>query len=92
MKCYFLDSIKLTEDSKRIIDRMFPESGTWVLRHESGDPMAYFDFNLTSREPELKAPYISACISSRHYGCDAQVLAVLESLRADIGGRILDDK
>jgi len=50
--------------------------------------MAYFELN------EIDVPgvlTISADISGRHYNYDAEILSLLERLRAALGGEITND-
>jgi len=92
MKCYFLDGIESAEKGMVVLQRHLPGEETRILFDESGDPMAYFDLVPVDSDPDLSAPYIRACISGRHYHCDAQVLTVLEALRSELGGTMKDDK
>jgi hypothetical protein len=64
------------------------QSKPWLLKDASGDVMACFDLD------DVDAPgvlTISADISGRHYNCDAEVVSLLERLRADLGGEITND-
>jgi len=92
MKCYFLDGIESAEQGKTALENLLPGGETRILKNESGDAMAYFDLVPKDTDPELKAPYISACISGRYYNCDAQVLSMLEKLQVQIGGVIKNDR
>lgn len=92
MKCYFLDGIESADRGREALENLLPGNVTRILKHESGDLMAYFDLVASDDDPDLKVPYIRASISGRHYGCDAQVLSVLETLRIQIGGTIQDDR
>ncbi len=47
--------------------------------------MAYFNIDDVDQPGVLT---VSADISGRHYNCDAEVVSVLESLRARVGGEI----
>jgi hypothetical protein len=61
------------------------DSETWLLKDCSGDVMAYFNID----DKETPGSFtISADISGRHYNCDADVISVLERLRAGVGGEI----
>jgi hypothetical protein len=92
MKCYFLDGIESAEKGKAALENLLPGEITRILKHESGDSMAYFDFVPTDNDPDLKAPYIRASISGRHYHCDAAVLSILETLRTQVGGFIKNNQ
>lgn len=92
MKCYFLDGIESAEKGEATLENLLPGETTRILRHESGDSMAYFDLVPADNDPDLKAPYIRAGISGRHYHCDDQVLSVLEILRPQVGGLIKNDQ
>lgn len=67
MKCYFLDGIVSVEKGRSALERLLSGKGTRILEHESGDAMAYFDLVESGDEQELRYPYVSACISGRHY-------------------------
>ncbi len=92
MKCYFLDGIESAVKGKAALENLLPGEVTRILKHESGDSMAYFDLVPEDNDPDLKAPYIRACISGRHYHCDAQVLSALEILQSQVGGLIKNDQ
>jgi hypothetical protein len=92
MKCYFLDGIVSAEEGRVVLDRLFPGEITRLLKHDSGDTMAYFDIVASDDDPSLQAPYIRASISGRHFNCDAEVLSALETLRSQHGGNIKDDQ
>jgi hypothetical protein len=92
MKCYFLDGIESAEKGRAALERLLPGGVTRILKHDSGDSMAYFDMVASDGEPGLQAPYIRASLSGRHFACDAEVLFVLETLRSEIGGTIKDDR
>ena len=62
------------------------QSEPWLLRDTSGDAMAYFHIDDTDPPGFLS---VAADVSGRHYDCDAEVVSVLERLRADIGGEII---
>lgn len=91
MKCYFLDGIVSADKGRSALEHLLPGEVTRILKHASGDSMAYFDLVASDDGPDLQAPYIRASISGRHYNCDAQVLSLLETLRSEIGGSIKDD-
>ncbi len=57
----------------------------WLLRDATRDTMAYF--NIHDTDPPVVLT-VSADISGRHYNCDAEVLSVLERVRASVGGQI----
>jgi hypothetical protein len=92
MKCYFLDGIESAEKAKETLENLLPGEMTRILKHESGDSIAYFDLVTTDNDPNLRAPYVRACISGRHYNCDARVLSVLETLQSKVGGLIKNDQ
>jgi hypothetical protein len=92
MKCYFLEGIVSAEEGRLALDRMLPGEMTRLLKHDSGDTMAYFDIVASDDDPGLQAPYIRASISGRHLNCDAEVLSALETLRSQLGGNIKDDR
>jgi hypothetical protein len=69
-----------------MLSALLPRQGeTWLLKDPSGDVMAYFNIDDNDQPGVLT---LSADISGRHYNCDAEVLSVLERLRAQVGGQI----
>jgi hypothetical protein len=92
MKCYFLDGIVSAEEGRLALEHLLPGDVTRLLKHNSGDTMAYFDIVASDDDPGLQAPYIRASISGRHFNCDAEVLSALETLRSQIGGNIKEDR
>jgi hypothetical protein len=65
------------------------ENNTWLLKDAAGDVMAYF--HVAEPDPPTADQMIIADISGRHYNCDADVVAVLQKLKAELGGEIAND-
>jgi hypothetical protein len=59
----------------------------WLLKDSSGNALAYINLDDVDAGGVLA---ISADISGRHH-CDAEVISLLERLRASLGGVITDD-
>ncbi|HWW00887.1 MAG TPA: hypothetical protein VNZ64_14420 [Candidatus Acidoferrum sp.] len=89
MKTYCLSPIQSRSAAASKLDEMFPgQSKPWLLKDSTGDVMAYFDLDDVDVPGVLT---ISADISGRHYNCDAEVVSLLQRLRADLGGEIAND-
>lgn len=89
MKTYCLSPIQSRSAAALKLDELFPgQSKPWLLKDSSGDVMAYFDLSDVDLPGVLT---ISADISGRHYNCDAEVVSLLQRLRADLGGEITND-
>ena len=89
MKTYCLSPIHSRIAAASKLDELFPgQSKPWLLKDASGDVMAYFDLDDVDVPGVLT---ISADISGRHYNCDAEVVSLLQRLKADLGGEITND-
>ena len=86
MKTYCLSPIQSREAAVTKLDVLLPgQSKPWLLKDSTGNVVAYFDLDDVDVPGVLT---ISADISGRHYNCDAEVVSLLERLRADLGGEI----
>ena len=89
MKTYCLRPVQSQSEAFAKLSTLLPgQSKPWLLKDSSGDVMAYFDLEDVDQTGVLT---ISVDISGRHYNCDAEVVALLERLRADLGGEITND-
>ena len=59
---------------------------SWLLKDDAGDVIAYF--SLVESDTTTGARTIQADVSGRHYNQDADVVSVLQKLKAEIGGEI----
>jgi hypothetical protein len=59
---------------------------SWLLKDAAGDVIAYFSLVETDSTTGLRT--ITADMSGRHYNRDADVVAVLQKLKAELGGEI----
>ena len=90
MKSYFLESIDLESRVVDALTKTLPgQADPWLLKNHDGDVIAYF--YISNDEPGVRGPAIQADISGRHYNEDDQVLAVLQAIMVEIGGKITDD-
>jgi hypothetical protein len=91
VKSYFLAPISSRDDALAALSAVLPvERETWFLKDAAGDVMAYFYV----AEPDggsIVERMIIADISGRHYHCDSDVVAVLQKLKAELGGEITND-
>ncbi len=86
MKTYCLSPISSRSLAAEMLNDLLPgQCEPWLLRDGSGDAMAYFNLDDIDHPG---VPTVSADISGRHYNCDAEVVSVLERLRARVGGHI----
>jgi len=89
VKTYCLSPIQTRDVAVTKLNALLPgQSKPWLLKDSSGDVMAYFELDDVDVPGVLT---ISADISGRHYNCDAEVVSLLERLRADLGGEITND-
>lgn len=89
VKTYCLSPIASRNTAAETLDALLPgQRDPWLLTDASGDAMAYFHFDDVEQPGVLT---VSADISGRHYGCDAEVVSVLERLRDRVGGEITSD-
>ena len=89
VKTYCLSPIQSPNVAVTKLNALLPgQSKPWLLKDSSGDVMAYFDLDDVDVPGVLT---ILADISGRHYNCDAEVVSLLERLRADLGGEITND-
>ena len=87
MKSYLLGPISSRSRAIEKLDALLPgQREPWLLTDPSGDAMAYF--NVYDTDPP-GVTTVSADISGRHYNCDAEVVSVLERLRAHVVGEII---
>ena len=90
MKSYFLEGISSLNDARAALSARLPgQQDPWLLRSPTGDPLAYFD--VQSHLDDQPVLNIQANLSGRHYNQGESVKAVLDDLRATIGGRVTDD-
>jgi hypothetical protein len=89
VKTQCLSPIQTRDAAVTKLDALLPgQSKPWLLKDVSGDVMAYFDLD----DVDIPGVFtISADISGRYYNCDAEVVSLLERLRADLGGEITND-
>ena len=90
MKSYFLAPIASRDAAiAALTAALLGQSETWLLKDAAGDVMAYFYV----AEPDATTAdrMVVADISGRHYNCDADVVAVLQKLKAELGGEIAND-
>jgi hypothetical protein len=86
VKTYCLSPISSRSLAAEMLSALLPgQHEPWLLRDGSGDTMAYFNIDDVDQPGVLT---VSADISGRHYNCDAEVVSVLESLRARVGGDV----
>ncbi len=84
MKQYFLFDVERPSLLPFALGRALPgQTEPWLLLDPTGDPVAYFNI--------VRENQVHADISGRHYYSDTEVVAVLETIRLDVGGRIEDD-
>ena len=87
MKSYFLAPIAIRDAAVVALSEALPRQGdTWLLKDAISDPIAYF--SLVESDDTTGLRTVQADISGRHYDQDAEVIAVLQRLRAQIGGHI----
>lgn len=89
LKSYFLE--ELTDEQKardRLSATLPAQSAPWVLLDCDGDAVAYFNITMLEDDRGLA---IQADVSGRHFEKDAEVLTMLRSLQAELGGIIRDD-
>jgi hypothetical protein len=86
VKTYCLSPIQSPTAAAVKLDQLLPgQSKPWLLKDSTGDVMAYFEIN----DVDMPGVFtISADISGRHYNCDAEVVAFLRRLSAELGGEI----
>jgi len=90
MKSYFLTLIASRDAAIAALNAALPEANeTWLLKDATSDVIAYFYL----AEPECMTPdwTIVADLRGRHYDRDAEVISVLEKLKAQLGGMIKND-
>jgi hypothetical protein len=90
MKSYFLAPIASRDLAIAALNAALPfENKTWLLKDSTGDVMAYFYV----AEPDATTAdrTIVADVSGRHYNRDADVVAVFQKLKAELGGEIAND-
>jgi hypothetical protein len=86
VKTYCLSPISSrSAAAERLIALLPGQHEPWLLRDGSGDVVAYFNIDDTDPPGALS---VLADISGRHYNSDAEVVSVLEQLRAHVGGEI----
>jgi hypothetical protein len=92
MKSYFLSPIASHTTATRVLNALLPgQTSPWLLKDAGGDVIAYFQLD-DLEEPDMRGVLtISADISGRRFYCDAEVMAVLQRLKAELGGEITDD-
>jgi hypothetical protein len=86
MKSYFLQSINSPSGAEEALNLLLPgQREPWLLKDTAGDTMAYINVEYFD---EIGAFAVEVDISGRHYNCDAEVIALLEKLKAQVGGDI----
>ena len=87
LKSYFLEELADEQQARDRLDAALPgQSEPWVLPAVKGDAIAYFTMLKDDRGLAIQAD-----VSGRHFEKDADVLAILRSLRTELGGTIRDD-
>ena len=87
MKSYFLAPIASRDAAITALKAALPEENkTWLLKDTAGDVMAYFYLAEPDGTTDERA--IVADISGRHYNRDADIVLVLQKLKAQLGGEI----
>ena len=90
MKSYFLAPIASRNDALAALSAVLPfENKMWFLKDAAGDVMAYFYVAEPDSSTDERA--IVADISGRHFHCDSDVIAVLQNLKARLGGETAND-
>jgi len=90
MKSYFLEGISSLDAAKAALSARLPgQQEPWVLRSPAGDPVAYF--NVQSHLDGQPVLNVQADVSGRHHNDDTAVVAVLDDVRAAIGGQVSND-
>ncbi|MDR3460095.1 MAG: hypothetical protein P4N60_21930 [Verrucomicrobiae bacterium] len=90
MKSYFLAPIASRSQAVAALSSAMPTQGEpWLLKDTTGDVIAYF--NLVEADSTTGLRTISADVSGRHYNKDADVLLILQKLKAKLGGEIGSD-
>jgi hypothetical protein len=90
VKSYFLAPIASREAAITALKAVLPEENkTWLLKDIAGDVMAYFYLAEPDGTTDERA--IVADMSGRHYNRDADVVSVLQKLKAKLGGEITND-
>jgi hypothetical protein len=87
MKSYFLAPIVSRSAAVGALSSALPGQGdTWLLKDLGGDVMAYFSLVESDRTTGERT--IQVDVSGWHYDRDADIVAVLQKLRDEIGGEI----
>ncbi len=87
MKYYCLERISDPRKLVSALDELLPsQQHPWIITSDRGDAVAYFNI-----DQEDENTFVQADMSGRHFNRDADVIAVLRSLRDIVGGEILDD-
>ena len=90
MKSYFLAPVASRSTALAELSSVLPAEGeTWLLKDGTGDVIAYFSLEESDSTTGLRT--ISADVSGRHYNRDADVIAVLQRLKTELGGEITND-
>jgi len=90
MKSYFLSPISSRIAAAAALRAALPEAGNqWLLKDNGGDVIAYF--SLIEKDDTTGLRTVQADISGRHYGSDAEVIAVLNKVRESTGGEVTND-
>ncbi|NUS19154.1 MAG: hypothetical protein HOQ25_05110 [Mesorhizobium sp.] len=89
MKSYFLEELADEQQARDVLSATLPaQSDPWIVPDGHGWTIAFFNIVTLEDDGGLA---IMAEISGRHYEKDAEVIAVLRLLRAELGGVIRDD-
>jgi hypothetical protein len=87
VKSYFLSAISSREAAIAALGSLLPgQHDPWLLKDTHGDAMAYFRVEPSESTPSTVT--ISVDISGRHHDRDADIVALLERLRENVGGNI----
>ncbi len=92
MKSYFLAPIHSRDAATAALDAIMPRGSadTWLLKDSDDDAVAYI--SLAEVDTVTGELSIQADVSGRHYRQDADVVSILERLRATLGGEITNDQ